>query len=888
MITITFKLTSEQKKAISHNEGNMLILACAGSGKTTVITRRIVRLIEEGICKPNEIVAITFTVKAAEHMKNEIVKLLSNKNAVTEMFVGTIHAFCLDLLKNFYPNVSEYFEVINEDQQFLILYQNYYKWNINSLCPGNKKNSIEKTLKTINLIKTERPSLKKIVPKNYPLLVEVVNNYNNFLQNNRLLDFPDLLLMTLTNLENDQEFLNFSNKKCKFLVIDEYQDVDRIQQELIERVSQKINVCVVGDDDQCIYQFRGTDVEIMKEFKQKFKAKVYPLSLNLRSGNNVIDLAKFIIKLNKNRIKKEMTHLHKGGVVTINEFDTIQDEVRHITNKILELNNKGIPFSEMAILLRSVSSSGEQYINGLKEAGIRYTAKGDCGLFKTREIIIISSIFEFLIQNDNTCKIFEKLESIFPSLCKIIENPSINPNLSKNELIYHGVENDEANIVSNIIKLRENCNNAKFDSLSKILFKVLEITNFVRDSNDVVLSNIGIFSELVRDFEEIAGRKNLREFVGFFSIYAKRNFDESSFDEPDIDAVKVMTVHQAKGLDFEVVFCPMLVKGRFPVLKNGDRWIIEDTLFDSSRYKSTIEDERRVFYVMLTRPKCYLHLSCAADIGLSNLKKPSKFLQQAKSITLDDNIEMNILKEIEKKEIQPIEVSFSALEYYFTCPYRYKLRIKSNILPPDNPFLQYGQAIHHVLKIIHEKALGKKSLDYNDIKKIYEKNFYMRPTVPSYVIKLKKNSGLKAVTDYFKKYQFSFNKILYAEKDFEMFMTNDRVIGRFDLIKKSGNDSINIIDFKTGKPRDYLFSKTQMKLYALAALSSLHEKVKKCILHYIEHDQLIDIKISDQVLKKTYKLVEETINGIKHQKFSATPGDQCSRCEYRKICKYAQ
>jgi len=389
----------------------------------------------------------------------------------------------------------------------------------------------------------------------------------------------------------------------------------------------------------------------------------------------------------------------------------------------------------------------------------------------------------------------------------------------------------------------------------------------------------------IRKFEEIYGLKRVPDFVGFMTIYARRNFDAANFDQIDYPAVKLLTIHQAKGLEFDAVFCPMLVKGRFPVSRSKPRSFIPDDLYDSKRYIGDVEDERRMFYVALTRAKHYLSVSCPEDIGQKRKRAASAFFVESEAAKIGKN--MAIAQHEKKKPPRSsIETSFSSLEYYFTCPYRYLLRIECNILPPDNPFFQYGQAIHHVLKIIHEKYLAGERLDEKRILKLYETNFYMRPTVPKHVITKNMISGRRSILTYFSKNVQTFDRILCAEKEFELFFDLDRIIGRFDLVKKSNGDSIEIIDFKTGSPKEYLHSDLQMRLYAVAARNRFNRTVEKCSLYYIEKDTVKDIPITEKILDDTQELMRKTINGIKNEDFTARPGEPCVRCEYRNVCQY--
>lgn len=860
----------------------MSILACAGSGKTTVITRRLVRLVEEKIVNPEEVVAITFTVKAAKHMKNEIVKLLKDKTMIDKIFVGTIHSFCLKMLKEHYPEISEYYKVIDADQQFMVFYKHFKAWRIDNLLDLHKADLIDRTLETINLLKTEEIDFNKI-KKKYPLIFDIYEKYNKYLEANRFLDFSDLLKKMSNALNEDPKFLRHAQERAKILVIDEYQDVDRLQESIIEMINRK-NLCVVGDDDQCIYQFRGTDLENILNFEEKYGAETYYLTENRRSGEYIIKLANSLIKYNSKRISKDMKHKNEGGDIKILEFEKIEEEIDYIISKIFELHNLGIPFSEMAVLLRSVSTSGTPYINALKNNGIKVVSKGDCGLFKTPEIIAISSIFEFLIQKEDNPDIINILGQIWPKL-KEIATKIESIYLTKEAFNEWDIDPIDIEKIRNIIELRDRYQRSKFGSISEIFFDILNILDLIPKGDEVQLANIGEFSKIVRSFEEIEGLKKLREFVGFFTIYARRNLDEANLDETEIDAVSVLTIHQVKGLEFEVVFCPMLVEKRFPIEKDKDRWLIDKELFDSDRYISKIDDERRLFYVALTRAKKYLFISASKNIGQKKEKKHSKFFEEAKSFAVEKSI-TNYKPNFNPVEIEPLQLSYSQLEYYLVCPYRYKLRFKSNILPPDNPFFQYGQAIHHILKLIHEKYLNGEKLNNKDVEKIYNQNFFMRPTVPPYVIKKQQIMGLESIINYYKKYSQTFNSILYTEKDFQFIIGNDRITGRFDLIKNNYPEDIEIVDFKTGSPKEYLRSEFQMQVYALAAESVLSKKVNKCTLHYIESDVLKNIDVSKEVLKVTYNYTTKAIVGIKGKEFTATPGNQCSRCEYSKVCEF--
>jgi len=509
-LNFTITLTDEQNNAILHDTGNLIVIACAGSGKTTVITRRLARLIRDGLAEPEEIVAFTFTVKAAEHMKNEIIGLLDDKNDISKMFVGTIHAYCLKILKEYYPDISEYYNVIDEDQQFMIFYQNYHYWKLDKLSDERKKDAIDRVIASMNLIKTERSLNVKEVQKKQPLLWDICLKYNEYLDQSRSFDYSDLLLRVNERLEKDARFRDYVNSRCRYLIVDEYQDIDNLQENIIQLISGKQNVCVVGDDDQSIYQFRGTNVLNMINFSSRYGAAEYPLSENRRSGKNILDLANELIGHNQNRIDKEMKGNKEGGIVQIRRFSSIGDEVKWIVDEIKKLNGQGIPCSEIAILLRSVSgggsgsndfkNNGEIYIEGLKGANIPYVAKGDCGLFKTPEIITIYSIFEYLIQKEDSCIIFDKLNVGLAFIEVLKTRKDLSANLSKNELLKLGARENEAEILSKLIALRDEYIRSRYDSISDLFFRILNLMEMLRGPDAMKLRNLGEFSNLIRKF----------------------------------------------------------------------------------------------------------------------------------------------------------------------------------------------------------------------------------------------------------------------------------------------------------------------------------------------------------------------------------------------------
>lgn len=878
--------TKEQDDIINARPGHIRVIACAGSGKTTVITKRISRLVNKGLVSPSKISVITFTKKAAQHMENKLLQELEDPHQLNNIFIGTIHSLCFNLLKDFYPDIGEYYRVMDEDKQFLLFYLKYEEWGIDKFkSEMHKYKKIKKIVTSIEILQKE---MIEETGRIDPYLLKIKDQYEDYLSKNNYFDYGQLIKETVERLVNDKEFYEWVRERIDYLFVDEYQDVDNLQEKLIELIS-KNNTFVVGDDDQSIYQFRGTDVQNIQNFENKYKkVSSFSLSKNWRCPEKILSLANNIIKKNQNRIEKKMVSTTSGGLIKTRFFKTVDEETDFIINEInslIECKQINSLFN-VAILLRSVKSSGSKYLENLKKSGFQPLVIGDSNLFQREEISEVRSCLEFLVRDDLNEESKKHLMAIFPiefvneiSEYENIYQVSINPLKKKYASLL-------INKFKNLINLKEIYLTQNYENITELLYLTIDALNLVNSSSNVMLKNIASLTKISNDFDEIHRSKNLKKFLGYLSLYAQRNFDEKIYDEEEIDSIRVMTIHQAKGLEFDAVFLPMMVNRRFPIIKKEKRWFIPNDLFPSDRYMSSIEDERRLLYVAITRARSFLYVTGAAKHpSLQRSKEPSTFFNDINKFAEEDG-PLDSRSSLPSLENEQNVFSFSEIEYYITCPYRYMLIYKIGFKTMPNPYFEFGRSIHYVLSIIHSEYKKGKKLTEDMVEKIYNKNFHITANLPIFQIVRRKRHGLEAILKYFNKYKEILENIYAVEKDIVLKFKGAIIKGRIDLILRLNDSNYDIIDFKTGKYRDYLGQRTQLQFYAMAIKNLLDIKNINSILHFIEEDKRLDVPTSPKNLEKAKDRIFKAICGIKNRDFKATPGAQCSFCEFRIICPY--
>jgi len=659
------RLNKEQQEAVKHMEGPLLILAGAGSGKTTMMTHRIAYMLEKGV-SPYNILAVTFTNKAAGEMKDRIESLTGGTRG---MWVMTFHAMCVRILRN-------HGEVLGFKNGFSIYDESDKKALLKRIVKDLK---IDEKIYPVSYLGSVISSCKEAEedPDDYiennsmnfkaETVAKVYARYMEDLQQNNAMDFDDLLWNAVKLFESSSEVLSYYQERFKYIMVDEYQDTNYLQYKLIHALAEKShNLCVVGDDDQCIYQWRGADIRNILDFEKDFpETKVIKLEQNYRSDANILDLANSVIANNRNRKAKELwTDRNEGSKITYRRLEDEQREAWYVGGEIQRLHDEeGIPFNDMAILYRKNAQS-RPFEEKFSFRGIPYRVLGGTRFYDRKEIKDVMS-YMHLVENpsDDVAMariINEPKRGLGPkSLGGIVSYAkayklSIFEALKEQEVLGSLSRKSRAaveDLVTMLDELGTEQDNMELSDIYDNLIRrsgyltALEAENTVEA--DARIENILELRSVIVEFEEKAADSVLTDEEDEFREERDR-LREDGFDvkEPTLlqsfleriallsdidnrdeseDAVVMMTLHSSKGLEFPVVFMPGMENGLFPGSASMD---------DPSK----MEEERRLCYVGITRAMRKLYLTGAQTrmlYGRTDFTIESEFMREMDTDLLD-------------------------------------------------------------------------------------------------------------------------------------------------------------------------------------------------------------------------------------------------------------
>lgn len=585
-------LTPEQQEAISEIDRNLQMIACAGSGKTEVITQRIANILKSRTdIEPHHIAAFTFTEKAASSMKERIAKALGEEFSpeIDQMYVGTIHGFCYHLLNKYTEQFREY-NILDTVKSHLFVARYCGECGMSDLGLEPYPRNIQLFLQCIDKMIDDFDNSDAWTDEQRTVL----NKYIKCLYDHKYIDFALMIFETLRQIKSDPDIREYLSE-IKYLVVDEYQDVNDLQEKLISCIAEMgANICVVGDDDQTIYQFRGSNADNMISFSERY-ADVHQIRLekNFRCAPGIVDIADCVIGRNRRRIPKKMISGAANLPVQIEakRYDDKSSQFDSIAKKITELHNAGIPYREMAVLVRK----GKAIVpisSALERAGIPFETD-------SAEHFFSGSYFNRFVV---TLQILSDIDKAKLYVCwqDIIESTAFNSGF----------------------KFLRSCARGGNLPLSEILCGFCEKTAFLDDAaGDIDIRRMDLegITKILDDYDEIYGDWQLSAritgILKFLGTQAAEEYKYHSFKpkDPNVDAVQIMTVHKSKGLEFHTVFLPELMKREFPVSNMGGRkyYHVLGGVFEEhkDRYQSDLEDERKLFYVAVTRAKQNLFMT---------------------------------------------------------------------------------------------------------------------------------------------------------------------------------------------------------------------------------------------------------------------------------------
>jgi DNA helicase-2/ATP-dependent DNA helicase PcrA len=907
--------TKSQLAAINHTSGNLHLIACAGSGKTEVVARRVVTLLKEG-AKPGNIVAFTFTDKAAAELKERIItrcrEELGNINGMAEMYIGTIHAFCLDLLKTEMPKYLK-FDVLNEVQQSIFINRNSAKSGLTTSTdltgtPLKRYRDTPHYLKATTILREGVTDGTKLVNCS---VVKGLDAYRQLLDKTNYFDYSAIMEEAVNVLTKEKSLRKRLAERIQHVIVDEYQDVNPIQEAVVSSLHELgAKVCVVGDDDQTIYQWRGSNVQGILTFQQRYP-KVTPVKLeeNFRSSIGIVETAREFIEQNSERLPKKMqptnAQSYEDGDIVALSFNDPDAEAEHIAKSIQTLcgiaikeptdndpdHKRGIAYSDMAILLRSVRRNGEPITRALDAAGIRYVVIGMNNLFGTPEAEAARALFYYMA--GRTTLDAAGLERLW-----------LNAGLGlKAADVHKAVQNAKA--------LRDefnasNMRNVRY-GIQRVFLKFLEDNGtreerIPNDRGEILFYNLGKFTQVITDFETIHYHSKpvdlYTAFADFLEYHAEDAYPEGwqNNEYANPDAVRVMTIHQAKGMQWPVVFIPALVRNRFPAARVGGRgvWhvIPRDSVKEQARFEGSIEDERRLFYVAMTRSQKYLHMTWAPIQGFNNrYVLSSEFWQNVlaskyvKRKPADYSQRLH-LAPTPRKGVSNVVFSFSDLKYLFECPYQFKLRVLYNFNPPIREELGFGRSLHNALAEVHARAINGEPTSEADAMTLVGTHLHVPFANPALKARME-TAAEKIISNYIHDNQADFKNIEFSEKQIGISLEDGvSVVGRIDLVRCKETDEITIVDLKSNdqaQPEEV--TEHQLHIYALGYQELTGKRADFVEIYELDARKRKPRTVDDVFIDEVKHKVKDAAHALRQNHLPAQAVQKkCAACDYRGMC----
>lgn len=632
-------LNEMQQLAVDTTEGPLLILAGAGSGKTTVLVNRVEHIISSHLATPWQVLAITFTNKAAGELRERLVSAIGEE--ANDIWAYTFHSCCSRILRRFGEKIgyTNHFTIYDTDDSRRVMKQCQKQLGIEDKLINHKSILAEISRAKDSLISPEE--YKQTAQNDFrkSKIAECYELYQAQLKKSDAMDFDDIIFNTVKLLEENEDVRNLYQTQFKYVMVDEYQDTNHAQYVLTSLLADKYkNICVVGDDDQSIYRFRGATIENILSFENHYKgAKVIRLEENYRSTQNILDGANAVISHNKNRKGKTLfTRSSSGDKIVYKTVMSESEESQYIIDEIVKNVNNGMKYSDHAILYRMNAQSRNLEVM-LTKSGISHRIIGGHRFFDRKEIKDIVSYLAVINNPSDNVRLQRIInvpkraigDTMFANVLEI----GAGLGMSAFEVCERADEfqktSRSASKLMNFTKMirdfQECIENGM--GLNDLLQEVLDVTKYLDylqeepETYEDRVNNIKELSSMFIKYEEESEDANLSEFLEDVALIS----DIDSYNE-DEDAVVLMTLHSAKGLEFPIVFIPGMEEGIFP--GNQSMFSEED-----------LEEERRLAYVGITRAKKKLYLISSQQrmlYGQTSRNMPSRFLREIPSSVIDD------------------------------------------------------------------------------------------------------------------------------------------------------------------------------------------------------------------------------------------------------------
>ncbi len=632
-------LNEQQQIAVTTTEGPLLVIAGAGSGKTRVLTTRIAYLINDLGIDPSNVLAITFTNKAAKEMKERVVNMLGP--IAYKIQISTFHSFGLNVIRDNYAllGYKKEFTILDSDDSLLIVKRIIKDMNLDPKIYNPK--AIRNRISSLKNDMVSPDEFSKFAMSDYDnITVEVYRKYQSKLETNNSLDFDDLLLKPIELFNSHKEILTEYQERFKYILVDEYQDTNEVQYMLTKMLAAKNkNICVVGDESQSIYAFRGSNYRNILNFEKDYKgSNIILLEQNYRSTKTILNAANDVIKNNKQRKDKNLwTENDEGEKIIYRKCLDEKDEALYITREINKLVADGTDYEDIVVLYRTNAQS-RNIEEALLRENIPYKVIGSFYFYNRKEIKDLISYLKLIYNNDDDVSLARVINTPKRGIgAKSIEQLVLTANITGSSMFDSIVSGKELKFKEMILDLQKKSESL---SLTELVEEVLTVTGLRNELEaeqsleaEARLENLEEFKSITKNFEERNGIISLSEFLEEISLVS----DVEEYKD-NTNVVTLMTIHSAKGLEFDNVFVAGMEEGVFP----------------HSRCQTSddeLEEERRLCYVAITRARKKLWLVGAKRrmlFGLESTNPTSRFIKEISDEYIDKEMPDNLFAPIKK------------------------------------------------------------------------------------------------------------------------------------------------------------------------------------------------------------------------------------------------
>jgi len=957
-------LNPEQRAAVTHGDGPLLIVAGAGTGKTQVITRRIAWLIATKRARPEEILALTFTDKAAAEMEARV-DLLTPYGLVGAT-ISTFHAFCDRLVRERAVEIGLTAKLTVETPAEILVFlrERVMELPLSRYRPlGSPDSHLRALVALFDRARDEDVSPERYLDFAQGLEREAGDDperrdraeaeiekaraygfYQRLLLEHGRVDFGAQIALALRLLRERAYVRRELEDRYRYVLVDEFQDTNHVQFELVKLLGGKRrNLTVVGDDDQSIYRFRGAKVENLLGFLDAFPgASTIVLRRNYRSGQRILDAAHRLIRFNDPQRLEARGGFDKHlvadrsalGEIEHHTFESASDEAEYVAGEIAIAIAGGVrAASDFAVLARAHAGLDPVAL-ALKNRGVRFRRVGMRGLYTRPEVLLCLNLLRAVASPDDGASVYMALaDPLFdadPVDLARLGARARRTNRSLLMLAERAAGEDELcagtrEAIARFVELhRRLSRSAAQRPTSEVLYELVTesglLSRLASDESAEATEQVQNLNKLFRIVSRVGPllrHDRVDQFIRHIDLLIEMGDDPVAAEtELEEDAVQLLTVHNAKGLEFPVVYLVHLVQGRFPRHPQGHGLPFPPELATASSdaREDHYREERRLFYVAMTRARDRVALCHAADYGGRRVAKPSQFVIEALDLpspprraaaasALESIARFAPAAESPAAEIvampadHPLEISHKRIDDYLTCPLKYRYAHVAQVPLGTDPQAMYGIAIHHAIRVYHQHRMRNLPISAAEVITAFEgawssEGFYSREHE-----EMRLEEGRRSLAGFVARESASARVPLATEREFKFKLgPYDTVAGRWDRIDEHP-DGIVLVDYKTSQmpSKEKADERTQksvkdeqLGLYALAYREMYGVTPARVELWFVGPGITGAAEVRDEHLEHARERAEEAAAGIRSARFAARPDPRnCSRCPYSRFCPHS-